>query len=344
MRPVVRQVVLLGRLCEVPPHGGQTGPVRRARTVVEHHLDGEGVFLEHAPAQDGVEAMRDHDLPRLGEPLQDEGAVVGHQRHKVRVGAVPVPVAGQGEVDHARARRADDADRFAAAVFGDLAGFENAAAGAAFEQAARETHRGTVLFQDFATALETREDHGFRAVKVEDGRPGAQGVLEAECLDHVFGDGTGAVVELRRGVEDGQVAYHVAYERVALEDVLAVQGAQGVDEGCDVRERVHFDFDGHVGLRPRLEPEAHLGHDAEVALQEQSFDRGAETVLAEVCGRCVRGGPLPRTDDVAVGEDHFEAADVVPVVAEGVVAYTSIESLGVSTSPTSLEAGVRGGM
>lgn len=302
--------------------------MRGARTVVKHHLDGEGMLFENPPSQDGVEPVRDHDFPGFGEPFQEKSSVVGHQGNKVRVGAVTLAVSRQGEIDHARARRADHPDGLPTAVFGDLAGLEDAAVVVgAFKQATRQTHRRAVLFQNFTAAFETGEHHGFRAVKVENGRPGTQGILDTEILDLVLGDGTGAVVQFRRGVEDGQVTYHVAYQRVALEDVLAVQQAQGVDEGRNVGELVHLDLDRHVGLGARLEPQAHLGHDAEVALQKQPVDRGAETVLAEVRRRCVRRRPLSRTYDVAVGEDHFEAADVVPMVSESVVTYTSVESL-----------------
>lgn len=81
---------------------------------------------------------------------------------------------------------------------------------------------------------------------------------------------------------------------------VAAQVAEQVGDGGEVVHLGHGELARHVRLGLRCQVDAHLGHDPQVALQEEPVDRRPERQLRQVRHVRFRFGELPRADHVAV--------------------------------------------
>lgn len=66
------------------------------------------------------------------------------------------------------------------------------------------------------------------------------------------------------------------------QDAVPSQLAEDVDQRLDVLQIRHVEQTGHVGLRLRMQPDAQFGHDPQIALQEEAFDRRTKRELGEM--------------------------------------------------------------
>lgn len=73
--------------------------------------------------------------------------------------------------------------------------------------------------------------------------------------------------------------------------------------------------------------DSQLGHDAQVALEEQTIDGGPKAEVGQV-GRWGRSHrKLAGADNISVGEDHLEAGDVLVVDSRGNETHSPIQCL-----------------
>ncbi len=102
----------------------------------------------------------------------------------------------------------------------------------------------------------------------------------------------------------------------AVHDVLVFQQVQRIHQRDDVALVEYLDGRGDISLRPRHQPEAHLGDHAHVALAKQAVDPRAVAPLVLLPRLRVRHGAHAGADDFAVAEHDLHAAMRAEVIAE----------------------------
>src|SRR5665213_2955137 len=95
---------------------------------------------------------------------------------------------------------------------------------------------------------------------------------------------------------------------------------------------------GQISFRSRQQVEAHLGHDAEVALTEQSIHIGASAVVVFRPGLGAWQRTHSRSNNLAIREDHFHAAMRVEVIAEAAeaIAHAMVQRIPNQAAPTGI--------
>jgi len=114
---------------------------------------------------------------------------------------------------------------------------------------------------------------------------------------------------------------------VTLGDALTVQLLERVDEGRNVFDLGAVDFDFHERRRGHIESHRHLGHDAQIALQEKAVDLRAEAIGASMCAGGIRHRPLACPEDLSRGQKNLQTANEMLAVTRDGVAMTAVQSL-----------------
>ena len=142
-----------------------------------------------------------------------------------------------------------------------------------------------------------------------------------------------------RGRDHGRHDRGVADDDVALHGSLEEQGAQRVDQRRQVVVRVGGHHADDEGVGPRHQPDAHLGDDPEVRLQEQPVERWsvAALVRAQDCaaGHRTHARPHEVPSASTTSMPHWSG-----VVAVGGVAEAALEGVADDAAPA--DVGHRG--
>ena len=238
--------------------------------------------------------------------------------------AVPLPHLHELEVRHARLHplgRVLDRVHLAA---GDLRADHRGA----LDPAERLLHPGEPVVDDRLVAVD-REAH----------RPASEAELRADALDRLLGEDALPLVPVRpvgehRRRGDGAQDHRIAGDRAAEHQL-----AHDVHHRPEVVVARHHHPARQVALRLRHQPDAHLGDDAEVRLEEEAVERRPEAPPVHVPGSAVRDGAHARAHQLAVREHHLQPARVGGVIAVGRVAEAVLQGVADHAAPPEIGHG-----
>ncbi len=134
-------------------------------------------------------------------------------------------------------------------------------------------------------------------------------------------------------MERRALAGDVGQHGVVLDDLAPAQGGQGVDGGLQVRLLLEPHLAGHHPFRLGHQPQAELGHHAEVRLQEQPVQRRAEAALEQLPALAAGQGAHSGAHHLARGQHHLHPADLGGVVAIGRVADPALQGVAHDAAP-----------
>ncbi len=180
---------------------------------------------------------------------------------------------------------------------------------------------------------EGRPGDRLAAVDPQADAPPAEAELLADGVDHAVVERPGLIGPLRAGGGDIGRAEPVSDGGRLLQDPLAAERRQRVDQRSEVLGTVELDIQAQDRLGFAHEPHAGLGDDAEVRLDEQLIPGRAVAIAVELPGRRACRRPHPGAHQVAVGQHHFEAAELLGVLAVGRVADAAIQGVADHRAP-----------
>ena len=180
-------------------------------------------------------------------------------------------------------------------------------------------------------------DHRLVAVQREAHHPAPEPELLRDPVDDLLGHGARAVVPVRAGGEHGRHAERVRELRAHGDRAGEHELPQRIDHVGHARVVPQLQPQRHVDLGLRHQPVAHLRDDAEVRLHEQLGGRRAEAALVERPGRVAVHGAGPGAEQVAVGQDHLQAAVRRLVDAVGHVGEAVLERVRDDAAPADVD-------